>query len=197
MGIADKNQMPMTYKEYATWGEDKRCEVLDGKIISMAPSPLPEHQDLSMQLSIEIGSFLRGKACKAFAAPIDVYLFEDSHKKWIDENVRNWVIPDLIVVCDPNMIKRNKILGAPDLVVEILSTSSAKIDRMDKRLAYQRAGVKEYWIMDPANQLIEVYLLKNHLLELHNVYNREDSLSVHVLPGLTIDLTVIFPEREE
>lgn len=197
MGISDRNQNIITYKEYATWGEEERCEVLDGRIISMAPSPLPEHQGISMQLSVEFGSYLRGKSCRAFAAPIDVYLFEDSSKKWIDENIRNWVIPDLIVVCDPNKIKRSKIIGAPDLVIEILSSSSAKMDRMDKRLAYQRAGVKEYWIIDPANQIVEVYLLTNHSLELHDVYNREDSIPVHVLEELKIDLTLIFPLSEE
>ncbi|PWA09782.1 Uma2 family endonuclease [Pueribacillus theae] len=186
----------MSYKEYETW-EEKRCEVLDGKIISMAPSPLPEHQEISMQLSIEIGSHLRGKTCRAFAAPIDVYLFEDYREKWIDKNVRNWVIPDLIVVCDPNKITRSKIVGAPDLVVEIISSSSAKINRIDKRLAYGRAGVREYWMIDPANQVIEVYLLKENSLELHDVYTREDKIPIHILENFTIDLTVIFPEREE
>ncbi|WP_412994257.1 Uma2 family endonuclease [Neobacillus sp. 3P2-tot-E-2] len=194
--MADQHQKIITYKEYASWDEDKRCEVLDGKIISMAPSPQPSHQEISMQISNEIGSYLRGKVCRAFAAPIDVFLFEDTRHKWIDENVRNWVIPDFIVVCDPDKIKQNKILGAPDLVVEIISSSSAKIDRIDKRLAYQRAGVKEYWIIDPANQLVEVYQLRNHSLELQNVYKREDTIPVHVLNSLEIDLTVIFPERE-
>lgn len=139
----------------------------------------------------------RWKKCQVFAAPIDVYLFQNTNKKWIDENVRNWLIPNLIIVCDPNKIKRSKIVGAPDLVVEIISPPSAKIDRLDKRLAYQHAGVLEYWIIDPANQLVEVYLLKGRSLELDNVYNREDSISVHVLDNLKIDLTMIFPEREE
>jgi Uma2 family endonuclease len=116
----------MTYKEYSTWKEGERCEVLNGKIISMAPSPLPEHQDISMQLSIEFGSFLRGKDCKVFAAPIDVYLFNDYNKKWIEE-VKNWVIPDLLVR-DSDKVKRNRIVDAPELIVEILSPSTAKIE---------------------------------------------------------------------
>ena len=183
----------MTYKEYATWPEGKRCEVLDGKIISMAPSPTTEHQSVSIQLSIEFGSYLRGKDCSVFAAPIDVYLFEDYQKEWIDEKIRNWVCPDLVVICDKNKIQKNRIIGAPDLVVEILSPATAKIDRMDKRLAYGRAGVKEYWIVDPANQLVEVYLLEETgTLELHGVYSRDDSVSVHVLKELVIDLRNIF-----
>lgn len=196
MGVANENQNDMTYEEYVTWDNGERCEVLEGQIISMAPSPLPEHQDISMQLSIEFGSYVRGKNCKAFAAPIDVYLFEDANKEWMDDRVRNWLIPDLIVVCDPNKIKRNKIIGAPDLVIEIISPSSAKIDRMDKRLAYQQAGVNEYWIIDPANQIVEVYLLKGQSLELANVYDKEDAVPVHVLENLTIDLRNVFPEQE-
>nr|WP_233134470.1 Uma2 family endonuclease [Geobacillus sp. 46C-IIa] len=70
----------MTYKEYATWPEGKRCEVLDGNIISRAPSPTPEHQWISLQLSIEFGMYLRGKSCRVLAAPIDVYLYRRSSK---------------------------------------------------------------------------------------------------------------------
>lgn len=193
MGSPEKEQAPMTYKEYATWPEGKRCEVLDGNIISMAPSPTSEHQSVSLQLSIEFGMHLRGKDCRVLAAPIDVYLFEDHRKGWMDENVRNWVCPDLVVICDKNKIQKNRIVGAPDLVVEILSPATAKIDRMDKRIAYERAGVKEYWIVDPANQVVEVYLRgKTGRLELHGVYNRDDAVLVHVLKDFVIDLRNIF-----
>ncbi|WP_368993607.1 Uma2 family endonuclease [Caldifermentibacillus hisashii] len=189
------NQSPekLTYKEYATWAEGKRCEVLGGVIISMDPSVSPKHQEVSMQLSIEFGSYLRGKRCKVFAGDIDVYLFEDK-KGWDSEKVKNWVIPDMVIVCDPDKIKKHGIVGAPDFALEILSPSSAKIDRMDKRWAYSKAGVKEYWIVDPANQLVEVYLLKEAVLELENVYTKEDSVHVHVLENLNIDLANIFPE---
>lgn len=189
------NQSPekLTYKEYATWAEGKRCEVLDGVIISMDPSVSPKHQEVSMQLSIEFGSYLRGKRCKVFTGDIDVYLFEDA-KGWNSEKVKNWVIPDMVIVCDPDKIKKHGIVGAPDFALEILSPSSAKIDHMVKRWAYSKAGVKEYWIVDPANQLVEVYLLKEGVLELENVYTKEDSVHVHVLENLYIDLANIFPE---
>lgn len=189
------NQSPekLTYKEYATWAEGKRCEVLGGVIISMDPSVSPKHQEVSMQLSIEFGSYLRGKRCKVFAGDIDVYLFEDK-KGWDSEKVKNWVIPDMVIVCDPDKIKKHGIVGAPDFALEILSPSSAKIDHVVKRWAYSKAGVKEYWIVDPANQLVEVYLLKEAVLELENVYTKEDSVHVHVLENLNIDLANIFPE---
>lgn len=189
------NQSPekLTYKEYATWAEGKRCEVLDGVIISMDPSVSPKHQEVSMKLSIEFGSYLRGKRSKVFAGDIDVYLFETT-KGWDSEKVKNWVIPDMVIVCDPDKIKKHGIVGAPDFALEILSPSSAKIDRMDKRWAYSKAGVKEYWIVDPANQLVEVYLLKEGVLELENVYTKEDSVHVHVLENLYIDLANIFRE---
>lgn len=189
------NQSPekLTYKEYATWAEGKRCEVLDGVIISMDPSVSPKHQEVSMQLSIEFGSYLRGKRCKVFTGDIDVYLFEDA-KGWNSEKVKNWVIPDMVIVCDPDKIKKHGIVGAPDFALEILSPSSAKIDHMVKRWAYSKAGVKEYWIVDPANQLVEVYLLKEGVLELENIYTKEDSVHVHVLENLYIDLANIFRE---
>jgi len=193
MEAVNQNPKKITYKEYATWAEGKKCEVLDGVIISMAPSASPKHQEISMQLSIEFGSYLRGKRCKVFAGDIDVYLFEDT-KGWHSEKVKNWVIPDMVIVCDPDKIKKHGIVGAPDFALEILSPSSAKIDRMDKRWAYSKAGVKEYWIVDPANQLVEVYLLKEGVLELENVYTKEDSVHVHVLENLYIDLANIFPE---
>lgn len=189
----DKHPAVMTFKEYASWEEGKRCEVLGGKIISLAPSPLPAHQAVSMQLSIEFGTHLRHKECEVFAAPVDVFLFQDHRKKWIDEQVQNWVIPDLLVVCEKNKIGKSKIVGAPDLIIEIISPSTAKIDRLDKRLAYQRAGVKEYWIVDPANQSVEVYLLSNNVLELVNVYTRDENVPVHILQELTIELRNIFP----
>lgn len=193
METVNQNPKKITYKEYATWAEGKKCEVLDGVIISMAPSASPKHQEISMQLSIEFGSYLRGKRCKVFAGDIDVYLFEDT-KGWHSEKVKNWVIPDMVIVCDPDKIKKHGIVGAPDFALEILSPSSAKIDRMDKRWAYSKAGVKEYWIVDPANQLVEVYLLKEGVLELENVYTKEDSVHVHVLENLYIDLANIFRE---
>ncbi|WP_172418502.1 Uma2 family endonuclease [Geobacillus icigianus] len=193
MGPLGKERPPMTYKEYATWPEGKRCEVLDGNIISMAPSPTPEHQSISLQLSIEFGMYFRGKDCRVLAAPIDVYLFEDHRKGWMDENVRNWVCPDLVVICDKNKIQKNRIVGAPDLVIEILSPATAKIDRMDKRIAYERAGVKEYWIVDPANQVVEVYLReKTGKFELRGVYSRDDTVPVHGWEDLFIDLRNIF-----
>nr|WP_233134468.1 Uma2 family endonuclease [Geobacillus sp. 46C-IIa] len=111
----------------------------------------------------------------------------------MDENVRNRVCPDLVVICDKNKIQKNRIVGAPDLVVEILSPATAKIDRMDKRIAYERAEVKEYWIVDPANQVVEVYLReKTGKFELRGVYNGDDAVSVHVWEDFFIDLRNIF-----
>src|SRR5699024_5837788 len=106
-------------------------------------------------------------------------------------------IHDIIGVCDPNKTKQNRLLGAPDLVVEIISPSSAKIDRMDNRLAYQWSGVRDYWIIEPANQIIEAYLLKGHAVLLDNVYNRKDFVLVLVLENHTINTALIFPERTE
>lgn len=99
--------------------------------------------------------------CVALPVPIDVCLFANKEIETTD--IKDWVRPDLIVVCDENKIGNKNITGAPDLVVEVLSPSTAKNDRLIKFNSYEKAGVKEYWIVDPYNQTIEVYLLEKEV----------------------------------
>lgn len=169
-------------------------EVLDGQVINKPSSYSALHQQTSGYLMVAFGMFLRGKSTNAYPH-IDVYLF-DSADTWVDEHVCNWLFPDLVVVSSSANKYKGKIVGAPDLVVEILSPPSAKIDRTIKRLAYERAGVKEYWTVDPSNQTVDVYLLENRAYKMPTIYSREDSIDVHVIDGLTIPLTDIFPEEE-
>lgn len=197
-----KEQMPkplptMTYKEYRNTKEGELYEVLNGKVIRMVNSPSTLHRAVSGQLATEFGMYLRGKTCKVYAAPIDVYLFENSSNEWIDEKVQNWVIPDLVVVSDPNKVKNIGIIGTPELIIEIVSPLTAKLDYKTKYTAYEKAGVLEYWVVDPSNQKVDVYLLKNGVYLEAKHYFREDSIKVSILDDLTVDLTNIFPALEE
>lgn len=133
--------------------------------------------------------YLRGKQCRVFVSPIDVCLsdeFKDLSK------IKEWVAPDLVVVCDKNKIGAKRIIGSPDLVVEVLSPSTAKIDRMIKYNRYQRAEIKEYWIVDPVHETIEVYLLENGMFRLDATYFKDDVLPVSIFDDLQIDLSLIF-----
>lgn len=185
----------MTYKEYSKTEEWDIYEVLDGQIINKPSSYSSLHQITSGYVSTAFGVSLRGKTASVYPH-IDVYLF-DSAETWVDEQVCNWLFPDLVVVSSPANKYKGKIVGAPDLVVEILSPSSAKIDRTIKRSTYERAGVKEYWTVDPSNQIVDVYLLDNGVYKMPEIYSKEDFIDVSVIDDLTIDLKDIFPEDED
>ena len=132
-----------TYKDYLSWGEDVRCELIDGIPYMMAGVSL-WHQDLLMAIFKQLYDFLEGKTCKVIIAPFDVRLFPEENK--MDKTV---VQPDIMVVCDPKKLEDGKACkGAPDFIIEILSPSAKGRDLIDKKELYEKAGVKEYWIID-------------------------------------------------
>lgn len=181
-----------SYTDYLSWDEDVSCEAIDGKIIAMSPSPTPKHQDVVDELTAEFKMFLRGKQCSAFSAPIDVCLFATKETK--KDDIKDWVQPDLIVVCDPNKIGEKSITGAPDLVIEVLSPSTTRNDRLIKFKSYEKAGVKEYWIVDPYHLSVEVYELHGTAYIQTGVFLKEDQLEVGLLEGFSIELKNIFKE---
>lgn len=136
-------------------------ECYDGKILAMSPRPVINHNIVSGNIFHIFRSFLKGKACKAFDDGVEVHL--DAGK--------DWVIPDATIVCNREIIRQNGIYGAPELVVEVLSPSTAKNDRGRKKMLYEKAGVREYWIVETAAQSVEVYLLKDGAFQLDEVYS--------------------------
>lgn len=141
--------------------EDERWdELIDGKLVMMSPRPAINHNRISANIHNIFYTYLKGKPCEVFADGVDLYL-----------SATNRFIPDCMVVCDKSKVKVNGIYGAPDLVVEVLSPGTAKNDRSKKKQAYEAAGVKEYWIANPADKTVEIYLLQNGQLELDNVYS--------------------------
>jgi Uma2 family endonuclease len=178
--LADKRY---TYADYAGWDEDVRCELIDGELFMMA-TPTVEHQRISMALTALIGTFLRGKTCMVFPAPLAVRLNAGT----LDDTV---VEPDIMVVCDRSKLDKNSIIGAPDMVVEILSPSTADYDVLKKLLLYRRAGVREYWIINPEAKAVSAHILQDNGYLL-NVYSDDDTVPVHVLDGLEIRLRDIF-----
>lgn len=134
-------------------------ELIDGKVIAMSPRPTTDHYHVSFNIAYIFTTYLRGKRCTPFGDGVDLYLTETDH-----------FIPDGMVVCDTEKIKRDGVHGAPDLVVEVLSPSTAKHDRGRKKQVYEQCGVSEYWIVDPANKTLEQYLLQQGAFTLHEVY---------------------------
>ena len=173
-----------TYKDYMNWDDSERWELING-IPYMMASPTPEHQQIALQMSTEFNLYFRKHKCQAFIAPLDV-IFEDN------ENVNTVVQPDLFVMCD-EFGHTTRITGIPMLIVEILSPSTIKHDLVRKLNLYQKVGVKEYWIIDPAEQNITVYLHDGAVFQLvEQEFKKGDQLSSSVFPDLLIDVEVIF-----
>ncbi|WAH37717.1 Uma2 family endonuclease [Alicyclobacillus dauci] len=163
--------------------ELERWERIDDVIYDMSPSPSTEHQRIVGRLYREISAYLKGKTCEGFTSPFDVYLDGDE--------ARNYVQPDITIVCDPSKLRPQGCIGAPDMVVEVLSPSTAYKDKTVKLRAYRLAGVHEYWIVDPHNQFVEVYRLAESNV-FPTVYNNDAVVTVGIFQGLEIDLREIF-----
>lgn len=177
-----------TYQDYCQWDVEQRWELIDGVAYAMA-GPSVAHQTVLGNLFWKFREFLEGKGCKVFIAPCDVRLNADKE----DDTV---VQPDLFVVCELDKIKEKSIDGAPDLVVEILSPSNRKHDRLVKFKKYREAGVKELWLADPDDGSIETFKLGGGFVD-YNIYGVEDTITVGILPELTIDLSSVFETRDE
>lgn len=137
-----------TYDDYKTWKDSEDWELLNGVAYAMSPSLTTRHQRISKKIAFEIESYLKGKTCEVFYE-LDAVLSKDDIAK-----------PDIMVVCDKSKITEKNIQGAPDLVVEILSPSTSRRDKKTKLEIYRKSGVKEYWIVDPYNYLIDVYIFE-------------------------------------
>ena len=162
MEITNINQLdPLygvySYADYLLWKFKERVELFKGKLFRMsAPSAL--HQEVSMRLAGELYQFFKGKDCKVFHAPFDVRLFKESQE---DKDIYTVEQPDICVVCDAEKIDKRGCYGAPDLVIEILSSGNSKKEMKYKYALYEEAKVPEYWIIDPDHQNVLVYVLKD------------------------------------
>jgi Uma2 family endonuclease len=180
-----------TLADALTWDESERIELICGVPYMMSP-PVRVHQEILTALVLQIGNYLNGKKCRVYPAPFAVRLFEK--KEDHPGNVDTLVEPDISVVCDPDKLDDIGCKGAPDLVIEILSPSTQRHDRVTKFNLYQEAGVREYWIVDPLSKTVQVYVLENGIFRAVESYAAEDVAEVRVLPGCTVTLSDVFQE---
>ena len=179
---------PYTYADYASWDDDIRRELIDGKVYLMAPAPAETHQDISGEMHRQLANFLLDKPCKVFHAPFDVCLHADGDDDY------TVVQPDLLVVCDREKLDGKRCNGAPDFIVEILSPSTASKDLIFKYNKYMSAGVREYWIVDPVDKVVRACILKDGKYESIDYLN-PDIIAVQVLEGCEIDTKRVFSEQ--
>lgn len=182
--VPGPSQGEWTYADYAAIPDDgRRYEVVNG-VLYMAPSPVERHQAASMQIGSQFFNHIQAAGLgRVYAAPFDVEL-----------SPGNVVQPDVIVVLNDNLqvITAERIIGAPNLVIEIASPSTATHDHDRKRRAYEQAGVREYWIADPYAWTVEILALENGEYRLLGVFQGQSILPSRVLPGLPFRVAQLF-----
>ena len=183
-----------SYADYLTWADQVRREILNGIVKLMSPAPARMHQKVSMRILKPFINFLDHKKCEVYHAPFDVRL----PKMGSTENTAIYTVvqPDICVVCDQSKLDNRGCLGAPDLIVEIVSQGSAIRDIKEKFEIYQEAGVLEYWIVRPEDPSVEVFLLSQAgKYEHKGIHTVGDLVPVSIFNGeLLVDLAEVFRE---
>ena len=181
-----------TYADYLTWQLDEMVELIRGKVFrKAAAAPRRIHEELTVILVSRFYEFLKGKTCKVYTAPFDVRLPVSSKKH---EDINTVVQPDLCVVCDPEKLDDLGCVGAPDLIVEILSPGNNKKELKNKYEVYESSGVGEYWIIHPDERTLLIYTLVGGQYCASRLFTMGDRISSHALPGFELELDEVFDE---
>lgn len=185
-----------TYADYLTWMDGKTRELLDGFVRLMSPAPTLTHAEISGNIFFFLKEYIRrnnGK-CKTYAAPFDVRL-PKKPEDVSNDKIYTVVQPDICIVCDESKLDERGCLGAPDMVVEILSLSSQKYDLNEKFNLYEAAGVKEYWVVTPKEKAVTVFILQeNGRYDDGAIFEKEMEIPVKTLSGLTLITSEVFPD---
>lgn len=153
-------------------------------------APSWQHQAITFELGRQFGNYLIEKSCRAFTAPFDLILLDDEIEEGKSKNV---VQPDLLVVCDKSGLKGTGYFGVPDLIIEVCSPSTLRNDKVLKFNKYEKAGVKEYWIVEPEGKFISVFTLQeNKRYGRPEIYTEVDKVKVSIFENLIVDLKAVF-----
>jgi len=178
-----------TYADYLKWTFEERVELIKGKIFKMSPAPNRKHQEISSYIHGEIYNFLPKKNCKVYSAPFDVRI---PRKSKDDKDIITVLQPDICVVCDKSILDAKGCLGAPDIVVEILSPGNNVMELENKYDIYREAGVKEYWVVSPQDKTFLIYTLKDGSYIPSRLMVSGHIATSSVLEGFSLDLTDLF-----
>lgn len=184
-----------SYADYLKWTIQERFELIKGKVFKMSPAPSTAHQRASSELTYIFKSFLKGKKCEVFIAPFDVRFPKTSNE---NEQIFTVLQPDLCVVCDPSKIDDKGCIGAPDIVVEILSPGNNRKELDNKFHVYEEAGVKEYWLIHPLEKTFFRYIIDDKgNYQPQRLLTMGDIVTTNVLPGFELVLEDVFRERND
>ncbi len=180
-----------SYADYIKWQFDERIELLRGKIARMLPAPNVNHQRVSGNLFVNIYNQLHKRDCQLFSAPFDVRLYNRKKSVKSSQEIYSVVQPDICVVCDSSKLDQQGCNGAPELIIEILSPGNSRREMKDKFDLYQEAGVQEYWLVQPQEEVVLVYSL-NEQGQYIGLRPAVDMVVSPLFPDLGIDLAKIF-----
>ena len=185
MGHALEAARHCTYADYLTWPDDVRCELIDGQPLPMSPAPTPIHQLIAGEVYVQLVNQLKGQRCIPMIAAVDVRLPKGGEA---DEFIDTVVQPDVLVLCDTRKLSPRGVRGAPDWVLEVVSPGNAAHDIVTKRRLYERAGVREYWLVHPMDRVLTVHTLgPDGLYGRPHLQTLEGRTDIGVLPGSCID----------
>ena len=158
----------------------------------MSPAPSRRHQEISRELGRQIANFLVNKTCEVYSAPFDVRLPEADEN---EEDIATVIQPDIVVVCDKKKLDDKGCRGVPDLIIEILSPTTSAKDMKIKLPLYERFAVKEYWVIYPIDNIVQLFKLnKKKMYGKPDVYTKEDKIKTPILEGLEVELELVFKE---
>jgi Uma2 family endonuclease len=184
-----------TYADYLTWRFEQSVELIKGKIFKMSPAPSVKHQRVSSKLHGRVFIALQKKSCDLFSAPFDVRLLDKKKSSKANAEVYTVVQPDICVICDKTKLDERGCIGAPDLIIEILSPGNSKKEMKTKYALYEESGVQEYWIVFPSEHVLQQYILNEQgRYELKSSFTEDEVFNAHIFPELQIDLADIFEE---
>lgn len=192
MTYPQRDKLHHTYGEYLTWSDDRREELIDGTAyVKEPPAPTRSHQELAGEIYHQVRQAIQGKPCRVYFAPFDVRLPKAGEP---DELIDTVVQPDLMIVCDRQKLDQRGVRGAPDWIAEVLSPRTARYDRMIKVPVYERAGVREVWLIHPLDRTLTVYRLEGDRYACPTTLELKGKTRLTAVPDVSIDWDQLFAD---
>ncbi|MBB6239339.1 Uma2 family endonuclease [Pedobacter sp. AK013] len=181
-----------SYSNYLNWLFPERVELIKGKIFKMSPAPSSFHQIITGKIYRRLGNFLEKHPCRVFISPFDVRFPKESEN---NKEIFTVLQPDICVICDGNKVDARGCIGAPDLVVEVLSPGNTKMELLNKYRVYEEFSVKEYWVVSQGDQTILIYTL-NEMGKFRpsKIFTLSEKITSKVLPGFELALDDVFED---
>lgn len=178
-----------TFGDYLSWPDTKSGELVNGvAYIREPPAPTHSHQEIVVELCRQIATALQGKTRRIYVAPFDVRLPKSNET---DDEVDTVVQPDLLIVSDRQKVDGRGMRGAPDWIAEVLSPSTSSHDRVVKLPVYERAGVREVWLIHPIDRTVAIYRLEEGRYGRATVLEFKGKTQLTAVPGVIIDWDLV------